>query len=80
VQLLLQNPSMKKVYSIDMYWKSLQQTDKWYIITPLSVIQYENYSDIENTITNYSLQMLDLDKVKFFEIVNNMKKMQMQFL
>lgn len=79
VQKLLENPSMKKEYSIDMYWKSLQQTDKWYIITPLTVTQYENYSDIENTITNYSLQMLDLDKVKFFEIMNNMKKMQMKF-
>jgi GR25 family glycosyltransferase involved in LPS biosynthesis len=80
VNKLLKNPSMKKEYSIDMYWKILQQTDHWYIITPLTVIQYENYSDIENTITNYSLQMLDLDKVKFFEIVNNMKKMQMKFL
>jgi GR25 family glycosyltransferase involved in LPS biosynthesis len=76
---LLKDSTLKKTHSIDMYWKSLQLIDKWYIITPLSVIQYENYSDIENTITNYSLQMLDLDKVKFFEIVNNAKKLQMQY-
>jgi hypothetical protein len=29
---------------------------------PLSVIQYENYSDIERKSTNYSWLMLDMEK------------------
>jgi len=36
--------------------------DYWYIITPLTVTQYDNYSDIENKDTAYSSVILDLDK------------------
>lgn len=36
--------------------------DKWFLITPLTVVQKDNYSDIEKKVTNYSKLMLDLDK------------------
>ena len=32
------------------------------MITPLSVVQREDYSDIEQRVTNYGQLMLDLDK------------------
>jgi hypothetical protein len=32
------------------------------LITPLSVVQREDYSDIEQRVTNYGHLMLDLDK------------------
>ena len=59
---LIQNPTDKHNYAIDRYWFKLQMQDYWYIITPLTVTQYDNYSDIENKHTNYSGAMLDLDK------------------
>ena len=36
--------------------------DYFYLITPLTVIQYDNYSDIEQKQVNYTNLMLDLDK------------------
>lgn len=62
---LIKNPTNKFDYAIDKYWQKLQMQDYWYIITPLSVIQYDNYSDIENKDTKYSEIMLDLDKEWF---------------
>ena len=62
---LIKNPTNKFDYAIDKYWQKLQMQDYWYMITPLSVIQYDNYSDIENKDTKYSEIMLDLDKEWF---------------
>ena len=45
-----------------MYWKRLQVTDNWFLITPLTVVQREGYSNIEKRHTNYIKMMLDLDK------------------
>lgn len=45
-------------FRIDMYWKRLQRKDKWYILDPLTVIQKEGYSDIEQKQTNYQSMML----------------------
>jgi GR25 family glycosyltransferase involved in LPS biosynthesis len=45
-------------YRIDMYWKRLQRRDLWYILDPLTVIQKEGYSDIEQKQTNYQSMML----------------------
>ena len=59
---LIQNPSNKLEYACDRYWLKLQMQDYWYIITPLTVIQYDNYSDIEQTQVTYTNVMLDLDK------------------
>lgn len=49
-------------YAIDLYWKKLQYQYYWYIITPLTVTQFENYSDIEGKVTNYNHLMLDMEK------------------
>jgi hypothetical protein len=36
-------------------------------VTPLTVTQREDYSDIENRHTNYTRAMIDLDKAEFFK-------------
>ena len=59
---LLKDPQNKREYAIDIYWKRLQTQYYWYIITPLTTIQYENYSDVEQQTVNYSSLMLDLNK------------------
>ena len=66
VKQLIQNPNLIKKYAIDIYWKNLQVKDKWYMIYPLTVTQYENYSDIEEGITNYNHLMLDAEKKWLF--------------
>lgn len=63
---LTQEPHNSDYYAIDEHWGKLQQTDNWYLITPLTVIQKPDYSDIAKIKTNYSLAMLYLDKEKFF--------------
>jgi GR25 family glycosyltransferase involved in LPS biosynthesis len=67
IKLLLKNPKDHFFYAIDKYWLSLQEKDNWYLITPLSVIQREGYSDIEKKETNYSSLLLDLDKKHLFK-------------
>jgi GR25 family glycosyltransferase involved in LPS biosynthesis len=66
--LLMRNPTEegKKKYALDIYWKRLQIQDFWYMITPPTVTQYENYSDIEKRNTDYKHLMLDMDKKWFF--------------
>jgi glycosyl transferase family 25 len=63
---LMKEPTKPNSYAIDKYWFNLQAIHKWYLITPLSVTQREDYSDIEKRPTNYTPVMLDLDKVSFF--------------
>jgi len=64
--LLMKNPQDHILYAIDKFWFRLQEKDNWYLITPLSVTQRQDYSDIENKITNYTNVMLDLDKKRFY--------------
>jgi GR25 family glycosyltransferase involved in LPS biosynthesis len=71
---LLRNPANKFEYAIDKYWLRLQMQSYWYIITPLTVTQYDNYSDIESKPTEYSNLMLDLDKT-WITRQKQMKKM-----
>jgi GR25 family glycosyltransferase involved in LPS biosynthesis len=59
---LLRNPNNKREYALDIYWNRLQMQDFWYMITPPTVTQYENYSDIEKRNTNYDFLMLDMEK------------------
>ena len=59
---LMRHPTQKIDYAIDRYWFELQRKHRWFLITPLSVVQREDYSDIEQCITNYGHLMLDLDK------------------
>lgn len=69
-QLQMQNTVEKGTYNpfaIDIQWKKLQHQYFWYIITPLTVTQKENYSDIEGKVTNYDHLMLDMDKEWLFK-------------
>jgi GR25 family glycosyltransferase involved in LPS biosynthesis len=76
LNLLLRNPTNKFEYAIDKYWLRLQMHSYWYIITPLTVTQYDNYSDIESKTTKYSNIMLDLDKT-WITRQKQMKKMML---
>ncbi len=62
VELLKVNQKSYHLYGIDVYWHALQQQDTWYLLTPLSVIQMPNYSNIEQKHVNYSNLMLNLNK------------------
>jgi GR25 family glycosyltransferase involved in LPS biosynthesis len=62
IQKLMREPDNKKMYAIDKYWIKLQETDKWFLITPLSVVQMEDYSDIEGKKTDFRTYMLDYNK------------------
>lgn len=64
---LMKNPDEHRLYAIDKFWFRLQAVDKWYLITPLTVTQREDYSDIEKRATNYTPVMLDLDKKAFIQ-------------
>jgi GR25 family glycosyltransferase involved in LPS biosynthesis len=47
-----------KLFAIDIQWKQLQQRDRWYVLHPLTVIQREDYSDIEKCNVSYCSKML----------------------
>lgn len=70
---LIKDPNNKREYAIDIHWKKLQMENFWYMITPPTVTQYENYSDIEERNTNYNHLMLDMDKKWMY---SNVPKMQ----
>ena len=57
---LIKNPQMHYYFAIDKYWFYLQQLDNWYLIIPMTVVQREDYSDIEKKNVNYIEQMKDL--------------------
>ena len=59
---LMREPAKHVDYAIDKYWLRLQKKDNWFLITPLTVVQREDYSDIEKRKTNYMYMMMDLDK------------------
>jgi hypothetical protein len=63
----MKDPSNHRLFAIDKYWFNLQKIDKWYLITPLTVTQREDYSDIEKRPTNYTNVMLDLNKEAFLQ-------------
>lgn len=73
---LMRNPTQKINYAIDRHWFELQRQHLWYLITPLSVVQREDYSDIEQRVTNYGHLMLDLDKEQLMR--QRMEYMQQQ--
>lgn len=70
---LLNDPSKQYFYAIDKYWIPLQTRDNWYLIIPLTVMQREDYSDIEKKVTNYNNVMTDLNKKAYFERIGNYK-------
>lgn len=65
--MLLREPEKKKQYSLDIYWKMLQKNDRWYVLLPLTVIQYYDFSDIEEKVVDYSHLMLDFEKRALIE-------------
>jgi GR25 family glycosyltransferase involved in LPS biosynthesis len=62
--IVLMNSYKKRsyAYAIDQYWNKLQQIDNWLLVTPLTVSQSPDYSNIENRVINYNNVMLQLDK------------------
>jgi len=62
IQKLMREPENKKLYAIDKYWIQLQERDNWFLIIPLSVVQMEDYSDIESKKTDFRKYMLDYNK------------------
>ena len=73
---LIRTPEKHTMFAIDKYWFQLQSRDKWFLITPLTVTQREDYSDIEKRHTNYTPVMLDLDKVAFMKRLQYLQYMQ----
>jgi GR25 family glycosyltransferase involved in LPS biosynthesis len=63
---LLKEPMNGREFALDIYWKRLQKEGRWYMITPLTVVQCDSYSDIENRNVDYRHLMLDIDKEWFF--------------
>jgi len=60
---LMKHPDQKKTYAIDKYWLQLQMVDKWFLLIPPSVVQREDYSDIEHKVVNFKQYMLNYNKV-----------------
>ena len=69
---LINKPTEHAKYAIDKYWFILQQLYKWYLIVPLTVVQREDYSDIEKRVTNYEKHMLDVDKEQMMKAINRL--------
>jgi glycosyl transferase family 25 len=81
VKQLIKYPDQHIVYAIDKYWFQLQEKDNWFLITPLTVTQREDYSDIEKRPTNYTRVMTDLDKEWMFKSPHhNQNKPQLNVL
>ncbi|MCA9749263.1 MAG: glycosyltransferase family 25 protein [Romboutsia sp.] len=57
---LEKNPDKYRFYALDQYWKNLQKTDKWLLVTPLTITQRADHSDIEKIFVNYGGAMLHL--------------------
>jgi len=67
IPLLIKEPEKYGYYAIDMYWLHLQKINIWLLIVPLTVIQKEDFSDIEQRVTNYQSLMLDINKEYLFQ-------------
>lgn len=63
LQQLIANPTMGRMYAIDIYWKQLQTTDRWYMMTPVAAVQRPSYSNVENRFVDYRNLMLDEEKL-----------------
>jgi glycosyl transferase family 25 len=73
---LIKEPNNHSLYAIDKHWFQLQESDNWFLITPLTVVQREDYSDIEKKVINYYDCMIDLDKTELFEKLRIYKEQQ----
>jgi len=75
---LIHKPASHAMYAIDKFWFVLQAVDKWYLIIPPTVVQREDYSDIEKKRTNYQKIMMDLDKKEMFDALAVARAMAQQ--
>uniref|UniRef100_A0A6C0AZJ0 Glycosyltransferase n=1 Tax=viral metagenome TaxID=1070528 RepID=A0A6C0AZJ0_9ZZZZ len=73
IENLIKLPHKHYLYAIDQFWKKLQEKDNWFLITPLTVVQKEGYSDIEQRVTNYAKPMTELDKPYFLKKLTKFK-------
>jgi glycosyl transferase family 25 len=80
VKQLINNPDQHVIYAIDKYWFRLQEKDNWFLVTPLTVTQREDYSDIEKRPTNYTRVMTDLDKEWMFKSLHNQNKQNLNIM
>ena len=71
---LLREPEKHTQYAVDRFWFALQSVDNWFLITPPTVVQREDYSDIEKKVIDYRNLMTDLDKKELFENVKLYKE------
>lgn len=62
IRRLLREPTNTNEFAIDKFWKRLQPSDRWFLITPVTVIQQDGYSDIEEKHVDYTKMMLNIDK------------------
>lgn len=67
---LMRDPTNKREFAVDMYWKWLQTSRKWFLLVPLTVTQLACYSDIEKREMNYDHLMLDMEKKWLFQNPN----------
>jgi len=70
---LINKPEQHAIFAIDKFWFVLQKNSRWFLITPLSVIQRDDYSDIEKKHTEYKSLMLDLNKEEMFKAIRAQK-------
>jgi len=70
---LMRDQRNEFLYAIDKYWLHLQKTGRWFLITPLTVIQKDGYSDIRKRPVTYSKLMTSLDKSCFISDMNSNK-------
>ena len=75
---LLNKPTEHSKFAIDKFWFVLQEASKWYLIIPPTVVQREDYSDIEKRVTNYEKHMQDLDKTEMFKAIREQRHTQHQ--
>jgi GR25 family glycosyltransferase involved in LPS biosynthesis len=77
---LLHTPKQHALYAVDKYWFNLQKIDRWFLIIPLTVVQREDYSDIEKRVINYKNVMTDLSKEELLKRMNayNLQKQKQQ--
>lgn len=61
IQNLLKEPT-NPLYKIDKHWFKLQRRDNWFLLIPLTIVQREDYSDIEKKVTNFRNYMLNYNK------------------
>lgn len=63
---LLNKPDQANKFAIDKFWFILQRESNWFLIIPLTVVQRDDYSDIEKKQVNYTNVMQDIDKKYMF--------------